>query len=151
MANLKGLVFVCYLSARHRPSQVTATPQPICVIATTFSHFPDNVLPPPPSTPITFYPPSSPCFPCSSKLFHPFSPSFTHLLTLFIFLPVVFNSLSYSPSKPPLPLFSFSVSHASSCPHYSPLILMVLLSFLPLPTLSLPFSSALLTSESVGF
>lgn len=47
VANLKGLVFVCYLSARHRPSQVTATPQPICVITTTFSHFPDNVLHPP--------------------------------------------------------------------------------------------------------
>ena len=44
MADLKGLV--CYLSAIHRPDQVSATTQPICFITVTFSHFPDNVLHP---------------------------------------------------------------------------------------------------------
>lgn len=63
VANLKGLVFVCYLSARHRPSQVTATPQPICVITTTFSHFPDNVLPPPQPTPLNRSTPFMSLFP----------------------------------------------------------------------------------------
>lgn len=92
MVNVKGLVFACYLSARHRPSQVSATPQPICVITTTFSHFPDNVLHP--HTPIR--PPllSTPCrlhaflaflnpphFLLSSIL----SPSFILLLALLYF------------------------------------------------------------------
>lgn len=79
--NLKGLVFVCYLSARHRPSQVTATPQPICVISTMFSCSADNVLHPSQSTPphfsfhpflSLFYPPPHPAyftFPFSSILF----------------------------------------------------------------------------------
>lgn len=145
MANLKGLVFVCYLSARHRPSQVTATPQPICVITTAFSHFPDNVLPPtqPPKSVHPFYVLDS--LPSLNPFFPP-PPS-----PCLFFLPLFSISLFYSLFKPPLPLFSFSLSHPSSPPHYSPLFLVVLLSLLSLPTLSLPFSSAFLTSESVGF
>ena len=129
MANVKGLVFACYLSARHRPSQVTATPQPICVITTAFSHFPDNVLHPhtpirPPSLSLSLSlstPPPSLAFQNSphSLFSSVLSPSFILLLTLLYFC------------NPPSPI------------HYFILLLNLFLHYLiPLPVLiTLPFSS----------
>lgn len=145
MANLKGPVFTGELSARHRPSQVTATPQPICVITTAFSHFPDNVLHP---NPCSLRP--LPCFSNSPLTFsfHPFPLPYIHLLTLLYF------------SNPLSPIYYFilllnllffffflsTVSDSSSCSHYS-----ISSCLCHASSLSLPFSSALLTSESVGF
>lgn len=139
MANLKGLVFACYLSARHRPSQVTATPQPICVITTTFSHFPDNVLHPHTPTPnpssIAFYPPplrllaslNPPHFLLSSIL----SPSFILLLSLLYFC----NPLS------PIHYFILLLNLLFLFPQY----------LTPLPVLiTLPFSSCSCYASSLS-
>lgn len=113
-----------------------------------------SIRPPSPSTsprllafPASLHPP--PTF-----AFHPFS--------LFVFYPpprpalsllsTLSNSPVYSLLKPLLPLFfSFSVSHRLPVLITHPFPQRFLLFFFFLPTLALPFSSALLTSESVGF
>lgn len=123
----EGLVFVCYLSARHQQSQVTATPQPISVIATTFSHFPDNSLhlhapicPPPSLVKISFL-----------FSFYRLPSSFTLFLTL-----LYFSLQFYSAQESVSSLFLFSLR--SHFPHT--------LSALPL---SPPLSPALSSHQKV--
>lgn len=152
MANLTDLVFVCYLSARQGPSQVTATPQPICVITNTFYHFPDNVLHPLDQSSIAFYLLSSPCFSPPTPYFCLSSILSLRLLSssspCFIF---VIHSLRFtSLFSPKTPFSSFSVSHPLPVlitHSFSPMLFAILL----ISPYSNPFSSALLTSESVGF
>ena len=138
MANVKGLVFACYLSARHRPSQVTATPQPICVITTAFSHFPDNVLHPhtpirPPSLSLSLSlstPPPSLAFQNSphSLFSSVLSPSFILLLTLLYFC------------NPPSPIHYFILLLNLSFCTISSLFLFSLLSPFPHALAMLPLS-----------
>lgn len=123
-ANLKGPV--CYLSARHRPSQVSATPQQICVITATFSHFPDNVLHP--------LNPSFHCLLLSLLAFSCFcgtrphlllssfpSLSFIHLLTRLYLHLLSLNPLSY-PSKSFSSHFAPILYQSSSIFPLSPLL-----------------------------
>lgn len=134
VANLKGLVFACYLSARHRPSQVTATPQPICVITTAFSHFPDNALHPhapiPPQS-LATPPPPPPCFFKSPSL-SPFillSPSFILLLLTLLYF-----------CNPPSSVHYFILLLNPSFYNISSLFLFSLLSSFPCALAMLPLS-----------
>lgn len=86
MVNLQGIVLAGYCSARHRPSEVTAAPQLICVIATTSS----NALQP--HTPICL-PPHPPPLPPSARLLASLNP---HSLFPFIYS----LSLLYPPPHP---------------------------------------------------
>lgn len=136
MANLTDLVFVCYLSARQGPSQVTATPQPICVITNTFYHFPDNVLHPLDPSPSTSPHLLASLHPPPTFAFHPFSP--------FVFYPPPHPALSllstlsdspvYSLLKPLFPLFRYLILFLSSL--LTPFPRCFLLFFLFLPTLT---------------
>lgn len=140
-------MYVCYLSARHRPSQITATPQPICVITAIFTHFPDNVLHPSNPSSIASYPPllllasfaslNLPHFPLSSILSrssillpqlyfcYPLSPVHYFILLLnllfFFFLFYIssfFLSSLLSPLLPTLPLSPCSIPPILQCsPH----------------------------------
>lgn len=160
VANLKGLVLVCYLSARHRPSQVTATPQPICVITAAFSHFPDNVLHPQPPelhpSSITLHPPSlfypsllsvlpsslPLSIPLTCSFFPSASPSHAPTLSLSLFqLPP--HLASFFPSSP-----SLILSHCPFSPSTPPLL--PLPPVIPPPFLPLSFTPSLYLSHSAA-